>query len=110
MSFLEGVLGGVVGAEMTSVIAGVIERHGGVSGIVSQFEKQGLGGVVQSWVGPGANQSVTAEQIHQVLGSSAVTEMAAKFGLTPQDLAQRLAQVLPQAVDKLTPGGVVPKT
>ena len=30
-------------------------------------------------------------------------------GLAPQDLAQKLSHVLPQAIDKLTPGGVVPK-
>ena len=36
--------------------------------------------------------------------------MDGKFGLTPQELAQKLSQVLPQAIDKLTPDGVVPKT
>jgi uncharacterized protein YidB (DUF937 family) len=30
--------------------------------------------------------------------------------LNPQDVAQKLAQTLPQAVDKLTPNGVVPHT
>jgi uncharacterized protein YidB (DUF937 family) len=110
MGLLDGILGGIVGAEMTSLVAGAIERHGGVSGLVSQFEKQGLGGVVQSWIGPGANQAITPEQVQQVLGSTAMTEMAAKFGLKPQDLAQKLAQFLPQAVDKLTPNGVVPNT
>jgi len=36
-----------------------------------------------------------------------ISGLAAKFGLSPQDLAQKLSQVLPQAVDKLTPDGVV---
>ena len=30
--------------------------------------------------------------------------------MNPQELAQKLAQFLPQAIDKLTPGGVIPKT
>ena len=30
--------------------------------------------------------------------------------LSPDDLAGKLAQVLPQAIDKLTPAGVVAKT
>ncbi len=110
MGLLDGVLGGMVGAEMVNVVSSLIDKHGGVQGLVSQFEKQGLGGVVQSWVGTGANQSITAEQIRQALGSNIVAEMAAKFGLNPQDLAQKLAQALPQTVDKLTPGGVVPKS
>jgi uncharacterized protein YidB (DUF937 family) len=110
MGLLDGVLGGAVGAEIVNVVSSLIDKHGGVQGLVSQFEKQGLGGVVQSWVRTGANQSITAEQIRQALGSNAVAEMAAKFGLNPQDLAQKLAQALPQTVDKLTPAGVVPKS
>ena len=110
MGFLDGILGGFVGAELTSLVSGVIERHGGVSGLVAQFEQQGLGHVVQSWVGTGANLPVNADQIHQVLGSTTVTQLAAKFGLNPQDLAQKLAQILPQAVDKMTPGGAIPNS
>jgi uncharacterized protein YidB (DUF937 family) len=39
-----------------------------------------------------------------------VKELAAKIGLSPDVLAAKLSQVLPQAIDKLTPGGTVPKT
>jgi uncharacterized protein YidB (DUF937 family) len=28
--------------------------------------------------------------------------------MAPEDLAAKLSQVLPQAIDKLTPGGVLP--
>jgi uncharacterized protein YidB (DUF937 family) len=110
MGLLDGLLGGVVGAEMATVVNGLIERHGGVQGIVAQLEQQGLGGTVRSWVGTGANQPLTAEQIHQAFGSDAVKQLAAKVGLSPEDLAAKLATILPQAIDKLTPGGVVPKT
>ena len=110
MSFLEGLLGGAVGAELTSMVAGAIERRGGLAAVTAQFEQQGLGGVVQSWVGTGPNLPVTADQLHKVLGSAAVEQMAAKFGINPQDLLQKLSQVLPQAVDKMTPAGVVPKS
>jgi uncharacterized protein YidB (DUF937 family) len=109
MGLLDGLLGGVVGAEMTSLVQGEIARHGGLPGLVSQFEQQGLGGVVQSWVGTGPNQPITADQLHKVLGSAAVQQMAAKFGLDPQELLQKLSQALPQAVDKMTPAGVVPQ-
>jgi uncharacterized protein YidB (DUF937 family) len=37
-----------------------------------------------------------------------LSELAAKTGLNPQDLAQKLSQILPQVVDKLTPAGTVP--
>ncbi|HLQ13945.1 MAG TPA: YidB family protein [Steroidobacteraceae bacterium] len=108
MGLLDGILGGIVGAEATHLISGVIEQHGGLSGLATQFQKQGLGGVMQSWIGTGANSPISAEQIQQVLGSNTVTQLAAKLGLNPQDVAQKLAQMLPTAVDKMTPAGVLP--
>jgi uncharacterized protein YidB (DUF937 family) len=110
MGLFDGLLGGLVGAEMATVVNTLIEKHGGVQGIVAQLEQQGLGGTVRSWVGTGANQPITADQIHQAFGSDTVKELAAKVGLSPQDLAAKLSAILPQAVDKLTPGGTVPKT
>jgi uncharacterized protein YidB (DUF937 family) len=109
MGMFDGILGGVVGAEMATVVNGLIEKHGGIQGIVAQLEQQGLGGTVKSWIGTGPNQPISADQIHQVFGSDAVKELAAKVGLSPDVLAAKLSQVLPQAIDKLTPAGTVPK-
>lgn len=104
----DGLLGGVVGAEMATVVNGLIQKHGGVQGIVSQLQSQGLGNTVKSWVGTGANEPVTGDQIHAALGSDMINELAAKVGMTPEDLSAKLAQVLPGAIDKLTPNGTVP--
>jgi uncharacterized protein YidB (DUF937 family) len=109
MGLLDGLLGGIVGAEMVTVVNGLIEKHGGIQGIVAQLEQQGLGGAVRSWVGTGANQPITADQVHQAFGADTVKQLAARVGMTPEDLAAKLSTILPQAVDKLTPGGVVPK-
>ena len=110
MGLLDGLLGGAVGAEMATAVNSLIEKHGGVQGIVAQLEQQGLGGTVRSWVGTGANLPISPDQIHQAFGSDTVKELAAKVGLTPQELAAKLSAILPQALDKLTPAGVVPKT
>lgn len=109
MGMLDGMLGGVMGGEMAAVVNGFIAKHGGVQGIVTQMEQQGLGNTVKSWVGTGPNLPISADQVHAAFGSDAISGLAAKFGLNPQDLAQKLAQVLPQAVDKLTPNGTIPK-
>lgn len=106
----DGVLGGVVGAEMATVVNGVIQKHGGVQGIVSQLESQGLGNTVKSWVGPGANEPISADQLHAALRPDALTQLATELGIPPQELSAKLAQVLPQAIDKLTPAGTVPTT
>lgn len=110
MGMFDGVLGGIVGAEMATVVNGLIQKHGGVQGVVSQLESQGLGNTVRSWVGTGANEPVTGEQLHAALGPDLITQMASKIGIPPEELSAKLAQVLPGAIDKLTPGGAVPTT
>lgn len=108
MGLLDGLIGGAVGAEMVTVCNGLIAKHGGLSGVVEQFRTQGLGNTVKSWVGTGANQPITPEDVHKVFGSQTMAELAAKVGMTPEDLSAKLSEVLPRVVDKLTPAGVVP--
>src|SRR5712691_842020 len=110
MGMFDGLLGGIVGAGMVSVVSGILEKHGGLQGVVSEFEKNGLGATVQSWVGTGTNQPISPDEVHRVLGPELLQQLAAKSGLSVPDLAQKLSQVLPQVVDKLTPGGTIPKT
>ena len=109
MGLFDGLLGGIVGAGMVSVVSGIIEKHGGLQGVVSEFERNGLGPTVKSWVGTGPNQPISAEDLHKALGPDLLQQLSAKSGLSVQDLTQKLSQILPQAVDKLTPGGSIPK-
>ena len=109
MGLFDGVLGGVVGAGMVSVVNGIIEKHGGVQGIVNEFEKNGLGATVRSWVGTGPNDPVSAADVHRVLGPDLLQQLSARSGLPVQELVEKLAQVLPQAVDRMTPDGTIPK-
>ena len=108
MGLLDGMLGGIVGAGMVSVVNNLLDQHGGLQGVINQFEQKGLGATVQSWVGTGPNQAITPDQVHQVLGPDLLQQLSAKSGLSVQDLASKLASVLPQAVDKMTPDGKVP--
>jgi uncharacterized protein YidB (DUF937 family) len=109
MGLLDGMLGGVVGAGMVSVVNGILEKHGGIQGVVSEFEKNGLGPTVKSWVGTGPNEPVSPADVHRVLGPDLLQQLSAKSGLSVQDLADKLSHVLPQAVDRLTPDGTIPK-
>jgi uncharacterized protein YidB (DUF937 family) len=108
MGLLDGLIGGAVGAEMITVVNQLIAKHGGLPGIVSQLQQQGLGPTVSSWVGTGPNQPISPDQVHQAFGPEVMGELAAKTGLNPQELAQKLSQVLPQVIDRLTPTGTVP--
>src|SRR4029079_18388868 len=103
MGMFDGLVGGIVGAGMVSVVNGILEKHGGLQGVVGEFEKNGLGATVRSWVGTGPNQSISPAEVHKVLGSDLLQQLSAKSGLSVEDLAQKLSQMLPQAVDKMTP-------
>ena len=109
MGMFDGLLGGIVGAGLVSIVSDVLEKHGGVQGVVSQFEKNGLGATVQSWVGTGPNQPVSPDDVQRVLGPDLLKQLSEKSGVSIQELTQKLAHVLPQAVDKLTPDGTIPK-
>lgn len=119
MSFLNDLLGGQgqqgaqAGAGSLVTVAGqLIEKAGGVQGLVSMLQQHGLGGAVQSWVGTGANQPVSGDQLGQALQGgglgSLVQEAAGKLGVDPNVLLGGLSKVLPRAVDHVTPDGQVP--
>ena len=109
MGIFDGVLGGIVGAGMVTVVNGIIEKHGGLQGVVNEFERNGLGATVKSWVGTGPNQSISPADVHRALGPDLLQQLSEKSGLSVQDLTARLSQVLPQAVDRLTPDGAIPR-
>ena len=108
MGMLDGILGGLVGAGTMTVVNGILEQHGGLQGVVSEFERNGLGPTIQSWISTGPNQPITPESLQNVLGSDLLQRLSEKAGLSVPEMTQRLAQVLPEAVDKMTPNGTIP--
>ena len=108
MGMFDGLLGGIVGAGMVSVVNSVLEKHGGVQGVVNEFERNGLGPTVRSWVSTGPNQPVSPEDVQRALGPELLQQLSQKSGVSVQDLSRKLAEVLPQAVDKMTPNGTIP--
>lgn len=109
MGMFDGLLGGIVGAGMVSVVNGIIEKHGGLQGLVNEFERNGLGPTIKSWVGTGPNQQITADDLRRTLGPDLLQQLSAKSGLSVEDLTEKLSQLLPQAVDKMTPDGTIPQ-
>jgi uncharacterized protein YidB (DUF937 family) len=99
------------GAENPMVQAAVsaIEQQGGIGALAQRFHEQGLGGVVQSWISTGQNQPIDPQQIQNVLGSGQLEQLAERFGIPKETVANGLSQILPQVVDKMTPNGQVPQ-
>jgi uncharacterized protein YidB (DUF937 family) len=85
------------------------QQLGGLSGLVKQFAGQGLGNIVNSWVGTGANLPISSDQVKKGLGANLINELASKSGLSADDVTSHLTKLLPQVVDKLTPNGTIPQ-
>lgn len=114
MGLLDDVMGAVGGQTgggnpLLSLAMQLINGNGGgLAGLVSQFQKGGLGQVADSWVSTGQNLPISPQQISDVLGAPQLQQLAQQFGLSSNELPGQLANLLPQVVDKLTPGGQIP--
>ena len=106
MGFLDNVVNGL-GQDAAGGLGDLLKSQGGVGGLAEKFGQAGLGDVIGSWVGSGANAGVTAEQITAVIGHGPIADIAAKMGVSPQQAGDTLAGLLPEAIDRLTPGGQI---
>jgi uncharacterized protein YidB (DUF937 family) len=94
------VLGAVMGLLNSS-------GSGGLTGLIQQFAGNGLGDIVNSWVGTGQNMAISPQQIAQGLGGSTLQSLAAKTGLSTDQMSAHLSEILPGIFDRLTPNGQV---
>ncbi|NOU24223.1 MAG: DUF937 domain-containing protein [Methylotenera sp.] len=101
-----GKLGGDQGG-VAQVALELFNQNGGLDGILEKFKAGGLAEQAASWVSKGENLPISADQISSVLGSGAIADLAAKFGINPETLTSQIAEHLPTVVDKLTPEGKV---
>ena len=80
----------------------------GLGGLIDQFQKKGLGDVVNSWVNRGTNKNVAPDQVSVALGRDVVDQLSLRTGLSRDQVVAELARMLPNVVDKLTPDGRLP--
>jgi uncharacterized protein YidB (DUF937 family) len=93
---------------MAAVVNQILEQHGGLQGVVSEFEQKGLGPTVRSWVSSGPNQPISADDVQRALGPDLIQQLSQKSGVPANELARKLAEILPNAVDRMTPNGTIP--
>lgn len=130
MGLLDAVLGNVLGGQAPSrggdgsamlmqIVAALLANRGsgagagagglgGLGGLAEQFQRGGLGDVMNSWIGTGANQPISPDQLGGVLGGDLLGELTQRTGMGQGDLLGQLSQMLPQMVDRATPEGRVP--
>lgn len=117
---------GQTGAPKTGDIGGTINDAGKVlgqtAGEVGGSLMKGLNELLEtfrsgqkdqadSWVTPGVpTQGLTKEQVEASIGRDTLSDLARETGLDYDDLLNRLAKTIPDAVDRATPDGNFPST
>jgi uncharacterized protein YidB (DUF937 family) len=116
MGLLDQMLSGALGQQQPGASQGNLMQlamqfinsyPGGLPALIQAFTQSGLGQQAQSWVSTGHNLPISPEQIAAVLGSGQLQNLAQQAGLTQDQAAGGLADLLPQVVDHLTPNGAV---
>ena len=97
------------GAQAGGGAGGALGGLGGLGGLVGKFQQAGMGDAVNSWIGTGDNHPVSPEQVGSALGGDTIANLAKQLGMGEGDVMGQLSQMLPQVVDKLTPGGQMPQ-
>ena len=80
----------------------------GVTELVDRFKQRGETSEIDSWIQKGPNSEINETRLEKALGSDLIDDLVKQTGLSRETLLSRLAQVLPETVDKLTPDGRVP--
>jgi uncharacterized protein YidB (DUF937 family) len=107
---LLGMFGGKGGgqAAMIGVVMEMLNKSGGLDGLIKKFEAAGLGDIIKGWISTGPNPGIEPQQLQAALGSDMVKDLAGKAGVDPQQLLGMLSGGLPQLIDQLTPDGAAP--
>jgi uncharacterized protein YidB (DUF937 family) len=100
--------GGGLNAILMQQLISMLSKPGALQGLMGAFQKAGLGNVVQSWIGTGANLPISPDQLRSVLGAGTVTDLAKKAGVGEPETASALSKLLPDVIDKISPGGNAP--
>ncbi|HEY0842125.1 YidB family protein [Methylotenera sp.] len=99
-------MGGDKGA-MLQIAMDLFKQNGGLEGVVAKFNEAGLAEQAASWISKGDNLPISAEQVIEVLGRDSIAGIAEKLTMSPSDISEKIAEYLPQAIDKMTPNGEV---
>src|SRR5262249_15228662 len=97
------ILGGLVGGR-----AAGSALNGGLRNLVEDMQQNGQGGTAQSWVGNGANKSISPHDLASALGANDIQAVADQTGMSREQVLSQLSQHLPEFVNQLTPDGRLP--
>ncbi len=89
------------------LVAGFL-MNGGLQKILGRLQQGGKASKAESWVSTGANEPVDAADIREALDDDELKSIAQQLGVSEDEAAEAVAQVLPDVVDQTTPEGELP--
>ncbi len=116
MAGIQDMLGGLMGSggqipadlqKLAEPILQMIQQNGGLQQILGQLQNSPIGEQVNSWLGTGANEAVSPDQVAEAM-PHAVEDLASKTGMSAEQVSSSISELLPNLVDKLSPGGQLP--
>ena len=99
-----GMSGALLGG-LVMIALQMLQRNGGLGGVLGRMKEQGYGREADSWVGTGENMPIPADVLSQILGRDVIDQSARQMGISPEEAEGGLAQVFPEIVNEITPGG-----
>ena len=102
-------LGGQQGEQGGMAAISKLFEGEGMQGILAKLQASGMDKQVMSWIGHGQNEPVTGAEIKNVVDPQQLSQVAQQSGMSQDEVADHVAQALPEAVDKATPAGAVPQ-
>lgn len=103
-----GLPGGLDPQMLIAIVGSLLASSGGLQGLLAKLQSGGLGDAVQSWIGTGANQPVSGDQLGSALGPDLMGMIASQLGGSPAQASGTLADLLPGLIDQLSPKGQLP--
>ncbi|HRD89870.1 MAG: DUF937 domain-containing protein [Candidatus Accumulibacter sp.] len=97
-----------LGSVLGGLLAGGAGGAGGLGALLEQFQRAGFGEQASSWVSTGDNLPLPPGAIGQVFGDDALAQIARQAGVSEAEAGAGLAQLLPEVIDRVTPGGQAP--
>lgn len=88
------------------IVLGYIQKNGGLSGVLSKFQSNGLNDKAQSWMSVDANNDgIDAGDVMRLFGQDEIEHACQQTGANQDEVCQGIAELLPQVVNDLTPYG-----
>ena len=91
---------------MMEALSGLTSGEGlDLGSITEKMKASGLGDQLESFLGDGENQEMSADQVKNAFGEEGLANVANKLGVDTDTAASQLTDILPGLLDKASSGG-----